>query len=387
MNILLVDDSPTQRLALTTILHNAGYPHVQVVSSAIEAFQQLGLEEDTLVPKIDLILMDIHMPEIDGITACRLIHARPHLRDIPIIMVTTSDDLGDLAEAFAGGAIDYINKPPHEIELLARVRSALRLKQETDERKARERELRDLNVQLQDVLHALEENHQMLKAEQVKSENLLLNVLPKPIADRLKKGETVIADYYEDATVLFADLVGFTPLAAHIPPHEVVNLLNRVFSLFDHLADRYGLEKIKTIGDSYMAVGGVSKPLPDHTAAVAAMALDMQRLLPEITEGKLQARIGIHCGPVIAGVIGIRKFIYDLWGDTVNIASRMESHGGPGRIQVTHAVYERLSECYPFVARGTIPVKGKGEMETYWLTGGPNDTLQSQPGTPLHHHA
>ncbi|HNB54029.1 MAG TPA: adenylate/guanylate cyclase domain-containing protein [Anaerolineales bacterium] len=369
MNILLVDDSLTQRLALTAILHNAGYSEVQTASSAIEAFHQLALEEDANSPAIDLILMDIHMPEVDGIAACRLIHARPHLRDIPIIMVTTSDDLDDLSEAFDGGAIDYINKPPNEIELLARVRSALRLKQETDERKARERELRDLNNQLQEVLRALEENHHMLKAEQAKSENLLLNILPQPIADRLKKGETVIADQYEDATVLFADLVGFTPLAANIPPNEVINLLNRVFSLFDHLADRYGLEKIKTIGDSYMAVGGVSIPLPEHTAAVATMALDMQRLLTKITDGKLQVRIGIHCGPVIAGVIGIRKFIYDLWGDTVNIASRMESHGCPGQIQVTHPVYERLSEKYNFIARGPISVKGKGEMETYLLTG------------------
>ncbi len=211
-----------------------------------------------------------------------------------------------------------------------------------------------------------------LKYQQNQTEALLLNILPQPIATRLQKGENPIADHFEEVSVIFADLVGFTEFAANRPPKKLLELLNKVFSQFDQLAKHHNLEKIKTIGDAYMVVGGLPVPCADAIFEVAQMALDMQRELAQLnqhTGQTFELRIGIHIGPAIAGVIGMSKFIYDLWGDTVNTASRMESSGLPGKIQVTEVVYERLKHRFEFEQRGLISVKGKGEMLTYWLVG------------------
>lgn len=218
-----------------------------------------------------------------------------------------------------------------------------------------------------------------LEVEQKKSDKLLLNILPKPIAERLKRQEQTIADDFAEVTVLFADIVGFTKLSSRVSPTELVKLLNRIFSEFDKLTETHGLEKIKTIGDAYMVVGGLPVPREDHAEAIARMALDMQQEIAKFNADqaqynshsthKLKIRIGINTGPVVAGVIGKKKFIYDLWGDTVNIASRMESHGIAGYIQVSEATYQHLKENFRFKPRGAIEVKGKGEMLTYILIG------------------
>jgi class 3 adenylate cyclase len=210
------------------------------------------------------------------------------------------------------------------------------------------------------------------ESEQARSERLLLNVLPEPVAARLKNDEGVIADTFASVTVLFADIVGFTPLAERLPAEEVVAALDRVFGRWDELAARYGVEKIKTIGDAYMAASGVPLPRDDHAEAIAEMALAMRPALTNLAEEAgpaLEVRIGIDTGPVVAGVIGRSKFIYDLWGDTVNTASRMEAHAPPGTIQVTERAYERLQARYEFDHRRTIDVKGKGPMTTYLLVG------------------
>ncbi len=214
-----------------------------------------------------------------------------------------------------------------------------------------------------------------LRYQQEKTETLLLNILPKLIAQRLKQRPGIIADSFESVTVMFADIVGFTNLSAQISALELVQLLNEIFSLFDALAKRHNLEKIKTIGDAYMVVGGLSIPNENHLSAMADMALDMQQAIAQVKtpQGEpFQIRIGINCGPVVAGVIGSNKFIYDLWGDTVNVASRMESTGIPGYIQVTESIYNQLKAFYEFEPRGLTPVKGKGEMMTYWLKGKKN---------------
>jgi len=216
----------------------------------------------------------------------------------------------------------------------------------------------------------------LLAEERARSERLLLNVLPQPIADQLKDGAARIADHFDQATVLFADIVGFTALTEELPAADVVTALDDIFSTFDDLAERLGLEKIKTIGDAYMVVGGVPTPRTDHATAVAQMALAMQRAVEgrRLGRGALSIRIGIHSGPVVAGVIGKRKFLYDLWGDTVNTASRLEAHGLPGEIQVSAATRALLEGRFELVPRGTIPLKGKGEVETWLLRavrGGP----------------
>ncbi|MBK4729988.1 adenylate cyclase [Oxynema sp. CENA135] len=215
-----------------------------------------------------------------------------------------------------------------------------------------------------------------LEIEQAKSERLLLNILPETIADRLKQKPETIADNFTEVTILFADIVGFTKLSARVSPTELVNLLNEIFSEFDGLADRWNLEKIKTIGDAYMVVGGLPDPSDDHAASIAEMALDMQAAIAHFNEKyanshdqPIDIRIGINTGAVVAGVIGQKKFIYDLWGDAVNTASRMESHGIPGSIQVSASTYELLQNDYIFEDRGVISVKGKGEMKTYLLVG------------------
>jgi class 3 adenylate cyclase/CheY-like chemotaxis protein len=373
MSILIVDDSAGSRLLLASILKAAGYTEMVTAESAQGAFERLGVNGTaTDLPDVDLILMDISMPDMDGIEACAKIKGDARLRDVPIIMVTASTETADLQLAFAAGAMDYITKPPNKMELLARVRSALELKQEMDRRKEVTRQLQESNRRLEEALASLDEEHRRLLEEQGKSERLLLNILPRPIAERLKQSEGVIADNFPDVTVLFADIVDFTKLSARVPPADVVAMLNEVFSKFDQLAEKHGLEKIKTIGDAYMVVGGLPTPRPDHAEAVADMALDMRGAVAgqhRATGGLLTVRIGIHTGPVIAGVIGTKKFIYDLWGDTVNIASRMESLGAPASIQVTAATYERLRGRYVFEGRGTVQVKGKGEMVTYQLVG------------------
>lgn len=227
-------------------------------------------------------------------------------------------------------------------------------------------------VLLQYFVRARERVLSELEVERAKSERLLLNTLPASIASRLKESDQVIADGFAAATVLFADIVGFTPLAQRLPPADAVALLDRIFAGWDELAACHGVEKIKTIGDAYMVAGGLPNPSEDHAETIADLALEMgaeAERCAGVSGVPLEVRIGIDSGPVVAGVIGRAKFSYDLWGDTVNTASRMEAHGIPGAIQVTERVYERLRDHYELRRRGTIEVKGKGPMTTYLLLG------------------
>ncbi|MDA1215329.1 MAG: adenylate/guanylate cyclase domain-containing protein [Chloroflexi bacterium] len=209
-----------------------------------------------------------------------------------------------------------------------------------------------------------------LLKEQAKSEQLLLNVLPKEIAEQLKNGQSTVAEDFEAVSVLFADIVGSTGLAMELPPQQLVDTLNELFSKFDSMVEKYGLEKIRTMGDSYMVASGVPKPREDHAQALASMALEMRDYLlacPSNTKEPLQFRIDINSGPAIAGIIGHTKFHYDIWGDAVNTASRMESHGVPGRVQISQATYELLKDDFTCEPRGVIDIKGKDEMETWFL--------------------
>jgi class 3 adenylate cyclase len=266
-------------------------------------------------------------------------------------MISALTELDSIVRCIEAGADDYLAKPFDPTLLRARVGSSLEKKHLRD----REREMVEA-----------------LRIEKERSEQLLLNILPKEIVARLNGGETVIADQMSNVTILFSDLVGFTKLSSRLSAADLVRLMNKLFSEFDRLALGLGIEKIKTIGDAYMLVGGLPEPRADHAHAVANMALAMievvERISRELTT-PLQMRIGIHSGDVVAGVIGTHKFAYDIWGDAVNIASRMESHSLPNRIQVSAATHRHLHESFQLEAHGYVDIKGKGPMETYFLLG------------------
>ncbi|MBE9157703.1 HAMP domain-containing protein [Nodosilinea sp. LEGE 06152] len=233
-------------------------------------------------------------------------------------------------------------------------------------------ELSHLGQQINDMLGELQVSNEKLTAEQQKAEQLLLNILPAAIAGELMQTKASVPQHFDEVTILFADIVGFTSLSNRLSPIRLVDLLNQIFSAFDSLAEQLGLEKIKTIGDAYMVAAGLPTPKEDHAEAIAEMALAMQQVTAsfQAESGEpIEIRIGINTGVVVAGVIGTKKFIYDLWGDAVNVASRMESSSEPGQIQVTAATYDRLKDHYRLEKRGCISIKGRGEMETYWLRG------------------
>jgi class 3 adenylate cyclase len=343
-SVLVVDDNEINRDMLCRRLERQGHKVVEAENgrNALEILEKV---------KVDVVLLDILMPELDGLQTLELLKANPVHRYTPVIMLSALDELDSVVRCIENGAEDYLPKPFNPVLLNARINACLEKKRLRDQEQA-----------------YLEQ----LRVEREKSERLLLNVLPKSIADRLKQGETTIADNFPDVTVLFADLVDFTQLASQMPAGELVCSLNEIFSKFDWLAELHHLEKIKTIGDAYMVVGGVPTPRNDHAEAVAEIALDMQKVVRRVSSGEgidFAVRVGISSGPVIAGIIGSKKFIYDLWGDTVNIAFRMQSLGESGQIQVSESTYGLLKDKYEFEQRGEIEVKGKGKMTTYFLTG------------------
>ncbi len=298
-----------------------------------------------------VILQDLVMDEVDGLEMVRLYRSVPATATVPVIMLSATEGAVVKAQLLDSGANDYLVKPPNNVELIARLR-----------------------VHSEAHLRRLErdEAFRELEAERQKSEALLLNILPTKIALRLKNQERTIAESFPAVTVLFTDLCGFTQFSQQVDAHHLVEILDRIFSLFDHLASDHGVEKIKTIGDAYMAVAGLPEPRPDHADAVAKMALGIRDSFAGLMRQlglDLQVRIGLHSGPVVAGVIGKHKFIYDLWGDTVNIASRMESHGEPSMVHVSEATRSLLEGRFTFVDRGEVEVKGKGPMRTSFLIG------------------
>ena len=342
--LLLVDDSEMNRDLISRQLERDGY--------RVERAENGRVAMDMIRARAyDLILLDIMMPEVNGFELLQWLKTDETLRHIPVLMISALDELDSVVRCIEIGAEDYLQKPINPILLRARVNSSLEKKRLRDRERAY---LKQLSI------------------EQEKSEKLLLNILPKPISDRLKRGETQIADSFKEVTVMFSDLVNFTKISANIPPAELVRRISKIFSRFDQLAERYDLEKIKTIGDAYMIVGGVPTPRPDHAEAIADMALDMLEAIRQFRQDEEQPfdiRIGIHTGSVVAGIIGMKKFAYDLWGDTVNTASRMESHGLPGSIQISDVTYRYLGDKYLLEDRGKVWVKGKGDMNTYLLKG------------------
>jgi class 3 adenylate cyclase len=340
--ILVVDDIATNRDLLSRRLGQDGH-QVDVAHGGRQALALVAAEE------FDLVLLDLMMPDINGFEVLAQIKASPEHRDIPVIMISALDEVDSVIRCIEAGAEDYLPKPFNPVLLRARINACLERKRLRD----RER------------LHLAR-----IEDEKERHENLLLNILPKPIVGRLNSGETLIADRFEEVSVLFSDLVGFTEMSARITPTRLVTLLNQLFSEFDHLAQRHGVEKIKMIGDAYMAVAGVPEPRGDHADAIARMALDMRDSVARVgrmAHESLDIRIGIHSGPVVAGIIGTHRFLYDVWGDTVNVASRLETTSPARQIHISQATAERLSPGFGCAPRGLVDVKGKGELQTYFL--------------------
>jgi class 3 adenylate cyclase len=326
--VLVVDDDEANRMLLCDPLEAHGYKIIEAENGE-QALQKVEQRPP------DVILLDVMMPRMDGFEVCRRLKKNPSTADIPILIVTALSERMERMMGIAAGASDFLSKPVDLQELTLRVNHAVHAKHIFDQ----------------------------LQAEHERAESLLLNTLPRAIAERMKQGEVNIADYHPEVSVLVADLVGFTTLAAHIGPEQIVYLLNEIFSGFDMLAEKHGLEKIKTIGDAYMAAGGLPLPRPDHAEAIAELALDMRADLEKFNRAYntcIQLRIGISTGSVVAGVIGRWKFTYDLWGDTVNLACRLESLGQSGTIQVSGLTYERLKDKYQFDGSRSIDIKGRG---------------------------
>ena len=343
-NILIIDDDKSNIELLDKIISKSMHK-THCVESANDALDILKN------PKIniDIILLDLIMPEMNGLELLQIIKADHALNHIPVIMLSGMDELKSTAECISNGADDFLFKPISKVLLNARIKNAL------DKKFFHDKEIK---------------YQEQIKIEQEKSDKLLLNILPKSIAERLKNGESLIADDFEESTVLFADLAGFTKLSSTISATDVVIQLNSIFSLFDGLLIKYSLEKIKTIGDCYMLAGGLPKPDENHADSVARMALEMLEIIEQIntkTDQSLKVRIGMNSGPVAAGVIGKEKFIYDLWGDTVNVASRMETFGSNSKIHVASSTYLQLKNYYNFTKRDEINIPGKGLMQTYFL--------------------
>lgn len=341
-NVLIVEDEPEIRDLVAMLLQGFDYnlSLAEDGNQAMDILRQGG---------VDLVLLDLLLPELNGYEVLEEMKANELLQNIPVIVVSGNADMDNVVRCVELGAEDFLPKPFNPLLLRTRINAGLEKKRLRDQEQA---------FLLQ------------LNTEREKSERLLLNVLPAAIAERLKQGEETIAESYPDVSVLFADLVNFTQLSERTPAPKLVELLNEIFSAFDRFAETHGVEKIKTIGDSYMVVGGLPLTCANHAERLARMGLDMRQVIQEFNRAhgtELAIRVGIHSGPVVAGIIGRRKFSYDLWGDTVNLASRMESHGQPGEIQVSEATKNKLGNLFRFEARGPIHIKGKGELPTFLL--------------------
>ncbi len=350
--ILLVEDNAALRAVISQILTSLGYLNVTEAVDGQVALDLLAQRE------FDLILLDIEMPRVNGFEVLAALKKDAARRHLPVIVVSGLDRLDAVVRCIELGAEDFLPKPANSVLLGARVGASLERKR-----------LRDLE-RLR--LLELQQEKELLQAEQEKSERLLLNILPQPIAERLKRGEHNIAERHAGVTVLFADLVEFSELSNDTDPQELVALLNDLFSRFDRLAGQHRLEKIKTIGDCYLVVGGLPEARETHAADVADMALDMLAALADLNwERKLNLamRIGLNSGPVVAGVIGSRKFTYDLWGVTVNLADRVQSSGIPNRVNVSANTHALLAKDFRFTERGMVDCKGVGQVRTYLLDG------------------
>jgi len=350
--VLVVDDSRMMRAALSRSLRELGFTNISEAVDGSDAINKL------LEKPYDLMLLDMEMPVMNGMEVLAAMQIDSRFGGVPVIVISAADQIEKAVQCIEAGAEDYLPKPPPLTLLRARVTTALEKKR-----------LRDLDRLRFAQLQAEKE---LVELEKEKSEKLLLNILPGAIAGRLKSGEKTIANGHATVSVMFADLCGFTALSRKTNPAQLVEMLNGIFTAFDLIVEKHGVEKIKTIGDCYMMVGGLPTHRDDHAQVVADVALEMLMALDRLNQingTDLKMRVGIHTGPVVAGVIGKIKFTYDLWGDTVNVASRMESSGLPGMVHLSEQTQEALKGKFMLEERGFVECKGLGQVKTFFLKG------------------
>lgn len=320
----------------------------------------------------DLILLDLMMPEMDGFAVLAELKKSQELQQLPVIMISAMDEVESVVRCIEMGADDYVLKPFNPVLMRARINALLERKRLQDEERLKKEELEKALVQIE--------------AERKRAKELLLNILPARVADELHKHGAVQPMYFEDVTIVFADVVGFTVSTEQLPADELVTLLHEYFSSFDQIVARYGLEKLKTIGDCYMYAGGLPVRNPSHPVDGVLAALEMiHAAQTKASEGRVkwQLRIGVHTGPVIAGVVGIQKFAFDIWGESVNLASRMESSGAPSRVNLSPSTYTRVKDFFSCDRRGAIKIKDGREIEMFFVNGVLSGLLANGSGPPL----
>ena len=340
--ILIVEDSPVNRKILSELLRKQGY----TILNASSGEEALELVTATLP---DLIILDILLPGMNGYTTCLHLKNEPATEDIPVIFISSLDATEDKIGGFKAGGVDYITKPFHPAEVLARISTHLRIRH-------LQRELAQQNL--------------LLQKEKQKSEDLLQNVLPRRIARELLATGNCAPKLFAETTVCFADIVGFTAASTRLSPETIIGELNEIFTGFDAISTRYNCERMKTIGDAYLFVCGVPKPDPRHAENIARSALEMIEFLEkrnQQAEHNWQIRVGVHSGPVVGGVVGTEKYLYDIFGDTVNIAARMEELGTPMQVNISAETHSILGDKFPFARGEEIEVKGKGRQVMYTL--------------------
>ncbi len=341
--ILVVDDAPANLSLMSDLLE--GQYIVKFAPSAARA-----LKIATTTPP-DLILLDIMMPEMDGYEVCRQLKAHPVSKDIPVLFVTAMQEVSDEEAGLAVGAADYLMKPISPPIVLARVRNQLALKAVAD---------------------GLRQQSRLIEQKRERARELLHNILPLEVAAELSQTGQVRPVRHESVSILFTDFSGFTQTSATMPAARMVAELNEIFAAFDDICDELGVEKIKTIGDAFMAVAGVPKSCEDHAQRCVRAGLRMAEYLEKRNQAatfKWALRVGIHSGPVVSGVVGKRKYTFDIWGDTVNVASRMESSGEVGRVNISAYTYDLVRSEFACEYRGKVDAKGKGQIDMYFVAG------------------
>jgi class 3 adenylate cyclase len=349
-HLLVVDDIESNRDVLGRRLEREGYQ----VSFAANGQMALDLIREQ---PFDLVLLDIMMPELDGFQVLSRMKADTVLRDIPVIMISALDEIQSVVRCLETGADDYLSKPFDPVLLRARIGASLERKRLRDEQR---RKTAELEIAIEDA-----------RKERELSISLLRNILPTQVADELQGKGAVDPKYFEDVTILFTDFAGFTLATENLAAEDLVNVLHKYFTAFDSVITKYGLEKLKTIGDAYMLAGGLPVRSPSHPVDVVLAALELVDVVEQFhtEETPWRIRVGVHTGPVIAGVVGIKKFAFDIWGETVNVASRMESCGTPNRINLSSRTYSRVKDFFQCESRGRIATKEGKELDMYFVKG------------------